>query len=88
LIVTGLRDDSTEAWRESTRFGWEHHPDQGWVDRTLPAGKPITLELPNPARNQTHRLLATLWYRFRPGPFEEHDPRQVRLDVQEMELVQ
>ena len=88
LIVTGIRDDGAEAWRESIRFGWEHHPDQGWVDRTLPAGRPITLELPNPVRNQARRLLAALWYRFRPGPFEEHDPRQVRLDVQEMGLVQ
>lgn len=87
LIVTGIADDGSEAWRESIRFGWEHHPDQGWVDRTLPAGRPMILELPNPARNQTYRLRATLWYRFRPGSFEESDPRQVRLDVAEVQLV-
>lgn len=88
LIVTGIRDDGTEAWRESIRFGWEHHPDRGWVDRTLPAGSPTTLELPHPAGKAARRLLATLWYRFHPGPFEEHDPREVRLDVQEMELME
>ena len=88
LTVEGFRRDDTVAWRESIRFGWEHHPGEGWFDRTLPAGRPVVLELPNAARNQADHLRATLWYRFRAGPLEDHDPRTVLLHAQEMGLEQ
>lgn len=86
LLVQGIKADGAEAWRETVRFGWEHHPDRGWLDRTLPPGRPAVLELPGLRRGGTVRLRAELWYRFQPGPFFEPDPRAVRLDQVQVDL--
>lgn len=86
LLIQGLRDDGIEVWRETIRFGWEHHPDRGWIDRTLPPGRPATIELSNPQREGAVGLRLELWYRFRPGPLAETDPRSVRLDQQQIGL--
>lgn len=87
LVMRGLRADGADAWRETARFGWEHHPDRGWLDRTLPAGKPALLEILQPDRRGAVRLRAELWYRFRAGPLEELDQRAVMLSSIELSLV-
>ena len=88
LIVSGLGSDGAPVWSERVRFGWEHPPDQGWRDRTLPAGRPAVLELPQPGRQGAERLRAELWYRFAPGDWSEPDPRARRLDAVELALPQ
>lgn len=86
LLARGLNGDGEEAWTETVRFGWEHHPDRGWLDRTLPPGRPAVIELPGPRRGGAVRLRAELWYRFQPGPFFKPDPRAVRLDLVQVDL--
>ena len=86
LVVTGLRANGAEVWREEVRFGWEHHGDKGWRDRTLPPGEPAILELPNPGRNGATRLHVGLYYRFTPGPLNTPDPKMVTLDETELAL--
>jgi hypothetical protein len=86
LVVTGFIADGAQVWREEVRFGWEHHGDKGWRDRTLPPGRPTVLELPNPGRNGATRLHAGLHYRFAPGPLTEPDPKMVTLDETELAM--
>lgn len=86
LLVEGIRADGTEAWKETVRYGWEHHPDRGWIDRTLPPGRSAVIELTGLRRGGAVTLSAELWYRFRPGPFLDPDPRAVRLDQVQVEL--
>lgn len=80
LLMQGINAGGEEAWMETVRFGWEHHPERGWLDRTLPPGRPAVIELPGLRRGGAVRLSVELWYRFRPGPFLQLDPRAVRLD--------
>jgi len=87
LLVQGVKADGEEAWRETVRFGWEHHPDGSWLDRTLPPGRPAILELDRPERAEAVRLRAELWYRFRPGPLDEPDPRAVLLSHLKLDLL-
>jgi len=83
LVVEGLDSQGQTIWSERARFGWEHGLQGGWKDRTLPPGRPVTLELPDAARGGVSRVGATLWYRFSPGPLEAPDPRAVLLDRSE-----
>jgi len=86
LLVRGLDADGEEAWTETVRFGWEHHPDRGWLDHTLPPGRPAVIEVPELRRGGAIRLRTELWYRFQPGPFFQPDPRAVRLDQVQIDL--
>lgn len=86
LVVAGCTAEGGESWRETARFGWEHHPDRGWLDRTLPAGGPAVIELPHSGRGGAVRLRAELWYRFRPGPIDEPDPRALMLSAVDLLL--
>lgn len=86
LVVKGLKRNGADAWTEQVRFGWEHHPEQGWLDRTLQSGRTAVLELARLKRNDTVRIKAELRYRFRPGPINIDDPREVQLDAVELEL--
>ena len=85
-VVKGLKADSAVAWTMSKRFGWEHHPVQGWLDRTLKPGRAAVLELDGLARGDTVRIRAELKYRFRAGPLDREDPREVGLDAVELGL--
>jgi len=86
LVAKGLKSDGTEAWTEHVRFGWEHDPEEGWVDRTLLPGRGAVIELPWPEGDGAVKLRAELLYRFRPGGLEVPDPRAVLLDRIELVL--
>jgi hypothetical protein len=86
LIVQGIDVREREVWREVVRFGWEHRPDGGWLDRTLLPDRSAVLEIPDPGRDGSERLRAELRYRFRPGPLELVDPGEVTLDLAELEI--
>lgn len=88
LRVAGLKGDGRIAWSEQVRFGWEHLPDGRWREATIPPGGGVMLEFPRPQRGGSVRLRAELVYRFRPGPLETADPRQVLLDRLELALVE
>jgi hypothetical protein len=86
LQLDGLDDSGRSVWRERVRFGWEHGPGGRWRDRTLPPGRSAILEVRNAGRQETRRVRAVLLYRFRPGPLDQPDPRQVVLDALDIPL--
>ena len=65
--------------RSLFRFGWYHDPATGWRDRTLPPGPGKVVEIPLTHPGKATRVQARLLYRFRPGPLDNPDPREVLL---------
>ncbi|MBF0267725.1 MAG: hypothetical protein HQL44_03945 [Alphaproteobacteria bacterium] len=87
LVVKGLGgEDNSLRWRESWRFGWLKGPDGSWEETTLAPDIGANLEIDEPGRAGAERVEAELVYRFRPGPFEEPDPRQVTISRTQMIL--
>ena len=86
LRVAGLGDGGEVRWQRDFRFGWEHDPQRGWRDRTLPPGRPSLVEVADVTRSHSRRLRLELWYRYRPGPFGPADPRTRLLDRLERSL--
>lgn len=89
LIVEGLKGlegSGRASWQEHVRFGWERTPAGDWNDRTLPVGKGAIVEFERIEREEARLLRATLFYRFRPGPWARPDPREVVLDRIDMTI--
>jgi hypothetical protein len=88
LIVRGIGKDGLERWREVKRFGWVQRQDGVWEDATLAPDIGANLELFEPGQNDAYRIEAQLVYRFRPGPLEAPDPKQVTIGKAQMTLRQ
>ncbi len=85
LRLQGLDRAGNRLWEEVRRFGWEHRTDGRWLDRTLPPGVPVLLELPVVTGSALHTLRLQLIYRFRPGPLDAEDSAAVILDGMDIE---
>jgi hypothetical protein len=86
LVVRGLGANEVEKWRETRRFGWLERPDGIWEEATLPPDIGANLEVFEPGREDVRLVEAELLYRFRPGPLDEPDPRQVTISKARMTL--
>ncbi len=80
LLVDTLAQGGKRLARSAFRFGWMHHPTQGWQERTLPPGPGKVIEVPLQGASGAAAIESRLIYRFRPGPLQAPDPRQVELD--------
>ncbi len=80
LTVEALAADGRRLSRSVHRFGWLHDGALGWRDRTLPPGPGKVIEVPLEGIAGTASVEARLVYRFRSGPLEAPDPREVELD--------
>ncbi|MBF0168994.1 MAG: hypothetical protein HQL45_15320 [Alphaproteobacteria bacterium] len=86
LTVRGLDKANAMRWTEQRRFGWLKGPQGIWEDATLAPDIGVNLDLADPGRNGAVRIEAELIYRFRSGPLEEPDSRQVSLSRASMTL--
>ncbi|CAA6603657.1 exported hypothetical protein [Rhodospirillaceae bacterium LM-1] len=86
LVIKGMGRGNAERWRETWRFGWWQGPKGEWEDATLAPDIGANLEVAEPGRQGTDWIEAELIFRFRPGPFEEPDPRQVTISKAQMTL--
>jgi len=86
LLVRGLDASNSVCWQEKRRYGWLKGPKGQWEDATLAPDIGANLELAEPGRKGAVRVEAELVYRFRPGPFDEPDPRQVTVSRATMTL--
>ncbi len=80
LLVESLSPQGRIVSISTRRFGWTHDPDRGWKDRTLPPGPGRVVEIPLKSGTGASSMRARLIYRFKPGPLELPDPREVELD--------
>lgn len=88
LLVRGLDTHNSVRWKETKRYGWLKGPNGQWEDATLAQDFGANLELSDPGRKGAVRVEAELVYRFRPGPFEDPDPRQMTVSRAAMTLRQ
>jgi hypothetical protein len=85
LVVETFSREERPLARSEYRFGWYRDAGGGWLDRTLPPGPGKVIEVA--LRGGAAALIeARLIYRFRPGPLEEADSRDVLLDHAAFEL--
>jgi hypothetical protein len=80
LLLDSFTQDGRRLARSAFRFGWYHDLTQGWQDETLPPGSGKVIEIPLQDTSGVRVIEARLIYRFRPGPLDAPDPRQVELD--------
>ncbi|MEJ2455120.1 MAG: hypothetical protein P8103_13320 [Candidatus Thiodiazotropha sp.] len=80
LVVESFAPDGRILERSTVRFGWFHDSRMEWRDRTLPPGPGKVIEIPLQGAAEATSVEARLLYRFRPGPLETPDPREVELD--------
>ena len=86
LRISGRDEGGRERLDRRWRFGWNRDREGRWHDRTLPPGRPVTIELPLSSAAGIRHLTIELTYRFRPGPLDTPDPDAVILDRMEIEL--
>lgn len=80
LVVESFGEEEQPLARSLFRFGWYHDPTMGWRDETLPPGPGKVIEIPLAVSGKIVRIQARLIYRFRPGPLDNPDPREVVLE--------
>lgn len=78
--IVGRNERGLPVWRDLRRFGWVRDGQGHWKDLSLVRGRPAIVEFAIPNRSGALFVEARAVYRFRPGPFDEPDPRAVVLD--------
>lgn len=80
LLVDTLAREGRQLARSTWRFGWAYDPGRGWQDWTLPPGPGKVIEIPLKGDAEAASIEVRLIYRFRPGPLDLPDLREVELD--------
>lgn len=80
LVVETFARGNRRLAKSLYRFGWYHDATLGWQDWTLPPGPGKVIEIPIKKGADAVLIEARLIYRFRPGPLEDPDPRELLLD--------
>ena len=86
LLVEGLDRDGGKTWQARRRFGWWRHPDGMLREATLPAGQATWTRFEVPVGDNSVALRLSLIFRFRAGPLDQPDPREVLLDWLDLPL--